>query len=185
MPPLGRVEATRRRRGRRLRRRSGMASGDEDGPGGRSQRLRPEVFHRPAAAALAGVRRGASTAAGDRVSWNGPIRAAACDTRTVAAASCCPMARSFLPSRTRTKKTSRGSVAGVICSFDGDTLAVKQVGGRTSRTRRGARLAQIAYPLPRPLLPSTIRARGQRGYVSTGARWSEMDDQAAVGLGRR
>lgn len=78
------------------------------------------------------------------------------------------------------EKNKPRSVAGVICSFDGDTLAVKQVGADITH-QKGRGLLEPSLTRFGDRFFLTIRAEDQRGYVSTsadGLKWTPKQSWA-------
>jgi len=72
------------------------------------------------------------------------------------------------------KKGQPRSVAGVICSFDGETLAVKQVGEEISHPQRRGLLEPSVTQFGGRFF-MTIRAEDNRGYVCAsddGLKWT-------------
>lgn len=73
-------------------------------------------------------------------------------------------------------KTSKRSAAGVRCSFDGQTLAIKQV-GREMKHSAGRGLLEPSLVQWREKFFVTIRAEDDRGYVATSDDGLDFSDK--------
>ncbi len=109
-----------------------------------------------------------------KLDWNDPrgaqIYTNGCGQRIVLPSGDILLAFTFGPTKTQPR-----SIAGVICSFDGDTLAVKQVGDEITHDK-GRGLLEPSLTQFQNRFYLTIRAEDTRGYVCTtddGLKWTE------------